>query len=55
MRTVRDGEPGTPTSTFTQLLRSDDQTVQFSSVLLYVHRDRTDYNCTRDGEARMAI
>ena len=33
--TVRDGEPRMATSTFTQLLNS-------VSVLLYVHRDRTD-------------
>ena len=37
IRTIRDGKPRTATSTFTQLL------VQFSSVLLYVHRDRKDY------------
>ena len=34
LRTIRDGEPRTATSTFTQLLNSE------SSVLLYVHRDR---------------
>ena len=39
-RLIRDGEPRTSTSTFTQLLSSVEST---SSVLLYVHRDRTDY------------
>ena len=34
--TIRDGKPGTATSTFSQLLFS------LSSVLLHVHRDRTD-------------
>ena len=35
---IRDGEPRTATSTFSQLL-SSDTACQFSSVLLYVHRD----------------
>ena len=35
IRTVRDGEPRTATSTFTLLLSS----VNISSMLLYVHRD----------------
>ena len=39
VRTIRDGEPRTPASTFTQLLSA----VQFSSMFFYVHRDRTDY------------
>ena len=37
--TVTDGEPRMVTTTFTQLLSSE----AFSSALLYVHRDRTDY------------
>ena len=41
MRLIRDGEPRTATSTFTQLLSSDPVS---SSVLLYVHRDSTDYH-----------
>ena len=41
-RTIRDGEPRTSTSTFTQLLNYDSESS--SSVLLYVHRDRTDYH-----------
>jgi len=39
IRTIRDRKPRTATSTFTQLLLL----VQFSSVLLYVHRDRKYY------------
>ena len=35
IKTIRDGEPRTATSTFTLLLSS----VNISSVLLYVHRD----------------
>ena len=41
-RTIRDGEPKTSTSTFTQLLSS----VASCSMLLYVHRDHTNY-CAR--------
>ena len=41
IRTVRDGEPRTATSTFTQLLSSEG--LSSSSMLLYVHRDRKDY------------
>ena len=42
VRTIRDGdsEPRTSTSTFTQLLSS---VLWVCSMLLYVHRDRTDY------------
>ena len=40
--TVRSGEPRTSTSIFTQLLRSDSCS-DSRSVMLYVHRDRTDY------------
>ena len=36
-RIIKDKEPRTDTSTFTQLLSSEDSTV--TSVLLYVHRD----------------
>ena len=39
VRTIRDGDPWTATSTFTQLLNS----VNSSSVLLYVHRDHIFY------------
>ena len=39
MRTIRDGEPRTATSTFTQLQSSE----AFSSVLCYVHIDHKDY------------
>ena len=39
IRTIRDVESRTATSTFTQFLSSEAQ----SSMLLYVHRDRTDY------------
>ena len=39
---IRDREPGTATSTFTQLL-SSDQSSFVPSVLLYVHRDRSDF------------
>ena len=46
MRLLRDGEPRTATSTFTQLLRS----ALSRSVSLYVHRDHT----IRDGEPRTA-
>ena len=38
IRTVRDGEPRTATSTFTQLLSSGS-----NSLLLYVHRDHKVY------------
>ena len=38
---IRDGKPRTATSTFTQLLSSGGMS---SSVLLYLHRDRTDYH-----------
>ena len=38
---IRDGEPRTATSTFSQLLSSE--CLSSSSVLLYVHRDRKDY------------
>ena len=41
IRTIRDGEPRTATSTFTQLLNS--LAGNSSSVLLYIHRDRKDY------------
>ena len=41
LKTIRDGEPRTATSTFTQYLSS--ALFISSSVLLYVHRDRTDY------------
>ena len=37
IRTIRDGEPRTATSTFTHLLNS------VTSVLLYVNRDHKDY------------
>ena len=39
LRTVRDRKPRMVTTTFTQLLNSE----AFSSALLYVHRDRRDY------------
>ena len=39
VRTIRDGEHRTATSTFTQHLSS----VVHCSMLLYVHRDRTEY------------
>ena len=42
VRTIADGEPRTATSTLTQLLRSVVALFS-SSMLLYVHRDRTDY------------
>ena len=42
IRTIREGEPRTATSTFTQLLSSDGS----CSMLLYVHRDHTNY-CAR--------
>ena len=48
-RTIRDGEPRTATSTFTQLLSS---VILFSSMSLYVHRDRTVYCIVRHGEPR---
>ena len=48
MKTIRDGETRTTTSTFTQLLSSEEG---FSSVLLYVHRD---HKAIRDGETRTA-
>ena len=42
VRTIRDGEPRTATSTFTQLLNSvETMSSSSTSVLLYVHRDRT--------------
>ena len=41
VRTVRDGEPRTATSTSTQCLSSVSDTVH-PSVLFYIHRDRTD-------------
>ena len=41
LRTVRDGEPRTATSTFTQLLSSEP--THSSPMLLYVHRDHKDY------------
>ena len=40
VRTIRDEEPRTATSTFTQHLSF---VLSSRSVLLYVHRDRTDY------------
>ena len=40
IRTVRDGEPRTATSTFRQLLNTECSS---SLVLLYVHRDHKDY------------
>ena len=43
VRTIRDGKPWTSTSTFTQHLSSEERMRCSSSVLLYVHRDRTDY------------
>ena len=57
MRLIGDWEPGASTSTFTQFLISVNGHVQvqvqccFSSVLLYVHRDRNDYSGrgARDG------
>ena len=49
VRTARDGEPRAATSTFTQLLSS---VLLFSSMLLYVHRDRTVYCIVRHGEPR---
>ena len=45
--TIRDGEPRTATSTFTQLLTS----VVLISVLLHLHRDRT-IRTIRDGGAQ---
>ena len=42
IRTVRDGEPRTATSAFAQFLSSDIESGSSSSMLLYVHRDRTD-------------
>ena len=41
IRTIRDGEPRTATTTLTQLLSSMSR--GSSSVLLYVHRDHKDY------------
>ena len=41
IRVIRDGEPRTATSTFTQLPSSD--VYCSSSMLLYVHRDHKDY------------
>ena len=46
LRIIRDGEPRTATSSFTQLLCSNSM---LSSMLLYVHRDHKDYYCIRDG------
>ena len=43
LRAVRDGEPRTVTSTFTQLLSSETILSSSGSVLLYVHRDHKDY------------
>ena len=40
-RIIRDGEPRTATSTFTQLLSSESS--WFVQTLLYVHRDHKDY------------
>ena len=40
--TIRGRKPSTSTSTFTQFLSSDKRESS-SSVLLYVHRDYTDY------------
>ena len=40
IRPIRDEEPRTATSTFTQVLSSE--CLSSSSVLLYVHRDRKD-------------
>ena len=42
-RLIRDVEPRTATSTFSQLLSSEEKMRCSCSVLLYVHRDRTDY------------
>ena len=47
-RLIRDGEPRTATSTFTQLLSSE---LVFAEVLLYVHKNR---RLIRDGEPRTA-
>ena len=43
--TVRDGEPRTSTSSYTQLLSSDVTLLLLLllQLVLYVHRDRTDY------------
>ena len=41
VRTIRDGEPKTSPSTFTQLLSSE--CLSSGSVLLNVHKDRKDY------------
>ena len=42
IRLIRDGEPRTATSTFTQLL-SSDTTTEIVSVLLYIHRNHQAY------------
>ena len=42
VRTITNEERRTTTSTFTQVLSSDGEAIR--SMLLYVHRDRTDYD-----------
>ena len=50
--TIRDGEPRTATSIFTELLSSE--CLSSSSMLLYVPGDRRDYYSIRDGVPRTA-